>query len=371
MVVYQPLRRSHVPSASRVCAILSAVALLLATMAPAQAREPIWMPELALPAALALMPDTPSLRATGVWYADYALAERVYGISGLHTMTNPRIARYFTAIMALRPGPETGASALVMGRWRQIYGYDLFEISSEIYSPGAGTPTHPIAVDVGRLDLAYIGHVLATSGYTPTAIGRDRFFVQTVVPSQPLPRLAMNAVAMTGGRLITGAWPHDVIAATQRIQHGTGTLGLERTYSALAGALGPVQGAYLAANIPPSPYETSPFAPPAGGHRGPRLHHFEVYASAYQEPQPGRRFMEVALAYARPADALADAPTLRARFSHESLPVYGATWARLADVVSVSVHGGVLLVRLRLRSDAPPTLWQDAVVEGDLSILSP
>jgi hypothetical protein len=34
------------------------------------------------------------------------------------------------------------------------------------------------------------------------------------------------------------------------------------------------------------------------------------------------------------------------------------------------MRGTVLVLRLRLARSTPPTVWQDAVVEGDLSILS-
>jgi hypothetical protein len=80
--------------------------------------------------------------------------------------------------------------------------------------------------------------------------------------------------------------------------------------------------------------------------------------------------MEIALAYHRDADARSDAPTLRARLRQESLPVYGVPWTRLISAVGVAVRGTVLVLRLRLARSTPPIFWQDAVVEGDLSILS-
>jgi hypothetical protein len=55
---------------------------------------------------------------------------------------------------------------------------------------------------------------------------------------------------------------------------------------------------------------------------------------------------------------------------HKSLPVYGVPWTRLTNAVSVTVRGTVLVLRLRLARSTPPTVWQDTVVEGDLSILS-
>jgi hypothetical protein len=91
---------------------------------------------------------------------------------------------------------------------------------------------------------------------------------------------------------------------------------------------------------------------------------------AYLEPRPGRRFMEIALHYRWRPDAHADASTLRARLRHESLPVYGVPWTRLISAVRVAVRGTVPVLRLRLARSTPPTLWQDVVVEGDLSILS-
>src|SRR5690348_10202489 len=116
---------------------------LLIFMAPSEARvrqvraatAPV-APELDLLSALDVMRDTPAIRAAGVWYADYALAERSYGVRNVTTMGDPRIATYFTAIMPLRPGPETGVAQLVGGEWRRRFGYDLLNITSEIYTSG-------------------------------------------------------------------------------------------------------------------------------------------------------------------------------------------------------------------------------------------
>ncbi|HKC74670.1 MAG TPA: hypothetical protein VKF37_10770 [Chloroflexota bacterium] len=346
-------------------AILAVVALVLRIAAPVWAAPLTPGPELTLPAALMLMPDTPVTRSTGVWYADYALAERVYGVGDIAGMTDPRISRFVQALVGLRPGPETGVSALTRGRWRQVYGYDLFQITSEIYTDGAGAPRQAFGVDVGRLDTASIAHVLAAAGYTRSAVADDRVLVRAPALSSGLPHAAMNAVALGAHRLVAGVLPADVIATSLRLQNRSGTLGRDPGYRALAAALGPVQGAYLAANVPPWPFK----APP-GGHQGARLHRFGRYAVAYQEPRPGRRFMEIALHYARGRDARADASTLRARLRHESLLVYGVPWTRLTSAVSVAARGTVLVLRLRLARSTPPPVWQDAVVEGDLSILS-
>ena len=93
-------------------AILAVLALVLPLAAPVRAAPLTPVLELTLPAALMLMPDTPTTRSTGVWYADYALAERVYGVGDIAGMTDPRITRFFQALVGLRPGPETGVSAL-------------------------------------------------------------------------------------------------------------------------------------------------------------------------------------------------------------------------------------------------------------------
>jgi hypothetical protein len=363
----QDLAKELRPARGRYCmvAILAALALVVPLAAPVRAAPLTPRPELRLPAALRLMPDTPATRSTGVWYADYALAERVYGVGDIAGLTDPRIRRFVQALVGLRPGPETGVSALTRGRWRRVYGYDLFQITSEIYTDGAGAPRHPFGVDVGRLDTASIAHVLATAGYTRTAVGDDRVLVRAPALSSGLPHAAMNAVALGAHRLVAGVLPADVILTALRLQSRSGTLGRDPAYRALAAALGPVQGAYLAANAPPWPFK----APP-GGHQGPRLHAFGLYAVAYQELRPGRRFMAIALHYRRGPDARADASTLRARLRHESLPVYGVPWTRLTSAVSVAVRGTVLVLRLRLARSTPPTVWQDAVVEGDLSILS-
>src|SRR5205085_8000570 len=84
-------------------AILAILILLLPKSAPARAAPLVPGPELRLPAALRLMPDTPVTRSTGVWYADYALAERVYGVGGIAGMTDPRITRLCQALVGLRP----------------------------------------------------------------------------------------------------------------------------------------------------------------------------------------------------------------------------------------------------------------------------
>ena len=115
-------------------------------------------PEVTLPAALRLMPDTPTTRSVGVWYADYALAERVYGTSGIVSMTDPRIIRFFQAMVGLRPGPETGVAALTGGRWRQVYGYDLFQIGTEAEQAGLGR--HELLLEL--LEPAGVGEIART-----------------------------------------------------------------------------------------------------------------------------------------------------------------------------------------------------------------
>jgi len=209
-------------------AILAVLALVLPLAAPVRAAPLTPVPELTLPAALMLMPDTPTTRSTGVWYADYALAERVYGVGDIAGMTDPRITRFFQALVGLRPGPETGVSALTRGRWRQVYGYDLFQITSEIYTDGAGAPRQPFGVDVGRLDTSYIAHVLATAGYTRSAVADDRFLVRAPALYSGLPNAAMNAVAVGAHRLVAGVWPADVITTSLRLQSRSGTLGQDR-----------------------------------------------------------------------------------------------------------------------------------------------
>lgn len=346
-------------------ALLVALAGMLAPVMPARAALPQAAPELSLPAALRLMPEMPAIRAAGVWYSNYALAKRVYGVSGIDTMTNPAIGRFFAAIASLKPGPETGITGLTMGRWRQIYGYDMFQLSGEIYSQPPGKPSHTIAIAAGRLDAAYIGDLLVTSGYTRSLLLHNRLYVRSTLPGGP-----MNALALTPGRLVAGNWPQDVITTSLRLQEHVGTLGQDNGYRGLATVLGAVQGAYLAANVPPSPFQASPFPTPPDGHTGPPLHHFGLYAVADQEPRPGRRVMEIALAYSRHADALADVPALRARLGRESISSYSARWRDLTTIAGISVRGKVLLIRLHLRPSTAPTLWLDAVDEEDLSILS-
>jgi hypothetical protein len=323
---------------------------------------PFQVREVTLAQALALMPETPSTRAAGVWYAGYALARHVYGVDRIDSMTDPRIDSFFRALLPLRPGPETGVSALVQGRWRQIYGYDLLQIDGEIYSANAGHGY--LGVDVGRLDTAYIGHVLATSGYSGTTLLHDRLMVRSATLFVSMPSAALNAVALGPDRVVAGVSPADVAATSRQIQQGSGTLARDSGYRALAAALGPVQGAFLAANVPP------PFPQPAHGHRGASLHPFGLYALGYQELRPGHAVLEIALDYSRAADARDDVSTLRARLQRESLATYGASWRSLVSIASVSARRSVLIARLPLRSSTPPTFWIDAILAHDLSILS-
>ena len=343
------------------CLLLTALALHPVT-AHGAAVAAIQGREVTLAGALALMPDTPAVRAAGVWYADYALARRVYGVQRIDSMADPRIDRFFTALQPLRPGPETGVSSLAQGRWRQIYGYDLLQLDTEIYSLNAAHGY--VGVDVGRIDTAYIGHVLAAASYTGTMVVHDRLLVRTPAPLISMPNAALNAVALGAGRVIAGVSPSDVATASLRLQMGYGTLDRDSRYRALAAALGPVQGAYIAANVPP------PLPEPSGGHRGPALHPFGLYALGYQELQAGQPVVEIALKYARSADAAADVATLKARLRHEELSSYEASWSSLATAISVSVQRTIVLVRLRLRPTTSPTLWSDAIIANDLSILS-
>ena len=345
--------------------------------APARAAAPAPAPmELTLAQALALMPDTPAMRAAGVWYNDYALAERAYGLTATMVITDARILQsYFQATQPLRPGMETGVAELVSGHWRQVYGYDLFQLTADIYSNSGGNcpvgSNYPLAMAAGNLDAASIGHVLATGGYSHAATDQAGFFHRTSLLLTGSRNAIMNALLLEPRRLIAGARPCDVAHAAQLLEQGSATLGRDPGYAALAAALGPVQGAYLAANVAPPPFALAPFPPPSGGHRGPALHPFGLYALAYQELHQGERYVELALGYARRADALADIPTLDARLQREALSIYDAPWRSLmAGPPSLIARGNVLVVRLRLRPTTPATLWQDVVAEHALSLLS-
>ena len=311
------------------------------------------------------MPDTPDVRSAGVWYANYSLAERVYNVAGVDSITDTRISRYFEAIVGLRPGPETGVSSLAGGWWRQTFGYDLMQISGEIYTRGTGSPNRSLGIVVGNLDPLTITQALTTTGYTETVVGAETVFTPAV-PSTDMPRAAMNAVVPGHDRLVAGADLDDVITATLRMKDGSRTLGRDQGFRALASNLGTVDAAFLAADVPPPPFQ-----PPPHGHLGHRLHSFYLYGLAYQEPRPGQRYFEIALSYRSQSDARADVSTLRTRLQRESLAAFGDSWSHLTSIAGVSAHGTVLLARLKLREDVPPTLWLDAMAEGDLTVLSP
>jgi len=337
-------------------------------------------PALTLANALALMPDTPAVRAGGVWYNNYALAERTYGINATTTITNgaPDIQNYYRAILPLRPGAETGVAALASGQWRLAYGYDLFQLAGDIHTssggacPHGGGPNYALAVAIaaGALDTAAMTRALAASAYTHAATDRAGFFHRTSLFLTGSHGAVMNALLIGPRRIIAGARPCDVAHAGQLVDQGAATLGQDGAYVALATALGPVQAAYLAGNIRPPAFALPPFPPPPGGHAGPPLHPFGFYAVAYQETTPGDRYVELGLGYGRRADALADVETLRGRLQQESLSIYGAPWSRLTSIASLTVSGNVLLARLRLQPSTPPTLWQDIVAEHALSLLS-
>ncbi len=339
---------------------------------------------LSLPDALELMPDTPVVRAAGVWYNNYALAARAYGLTSTLAITSPRIQDYFHAILPLRPGAETGVADLATGRWRLAYGYDLFQIAGDIYSrsgdsyicKGNVAGNYPLAVAIGRLDATAIDQALVAGNYliTHTVGGGAPLFVRRPVLLNVNARGAvMNALLPSQGRLVAGVRPCGVAKAAQAIDADAASLGRDGGYGALATAIeasGSVQAAYVAANVAPPPFALAPFPPPQEGHRGPSLHPFGLYAVAYQEPRPNERYVVLGLGYARHSDAQADGPTLRARLRRETLSIYGAPWGQLVSVATSTVRGNVLTLRLRLRPTTSPTLWQDVVAEHALSLLS-
>jgi len=366
---------------------LDASVLTLASSARARASErarALPAPELTLPGALALMPDAPAVRATGVWYNDYTLARSVYGLTTTMDISAPGIAiqKYFQAMLPLRPGVETGVAALTSGQWRQRYGYDLFQLGGDIYSrsgdsyvcPPKGGGDYPLAVAVGNVDTGLIRRDLVAANYivTNTVAGRGALFIRPSLLNLDAHDAVMNALAPGPRRLIAGGRPCGVARVAQALDQGAATLGADGNFVALARALGRVQAAYVAANVAPPPFALPPFPTPAGGHAGPALHPFGLYAVAYQETRPGERYVVLGLDYARRGDALADIATLSARLRRESLAIYGAPWRNLVDLTkaSLSVNGNVVVARLRLRPTTPPTLWQDVVIEHGLSLLS-
>ncbi len=366
---------------------LAAAVLTLVSVMPARASERTGAapPELTLPEALALMPDAPSVRAAGVWYNDYTLARSTYALTKTMTISASSASdmrQYFQAMLPLRPGVETGVAALVTGQWRQRYGYDMFQLGGDIYSrsgdsyfcPPKGGGDYPLAVAVGDFDTALIRRDLVADNYivTNTVGSRGALFIRPSLLNLDAHDSLMNALAPGPRRLITGGRPCGVARVAQALDQGAATLGADDNFVALAEALGRVQAAYMAANVAPPPFALPPFPTPTGGHAGPPLHPFGLYAVAYQETRPGERYIVLGLDYARQDDALTDVATLSARLRRESLAIYGAPWRNLVDVTraSLTVDGAVLVVRLRLRPTTPPTLWQDVVIEHGLSLLS-
>ena len=367
---------------------LAVAVLTLISVMPARASAPVGAAppaELTLPEALALMPDTPAVRTAGVWYNDYALAQSTYGLTSTMTISassTSEIRAYFQAMLPLRPGAETGVAALATGQWRQRYGYDLFQLGGDIYSrsgdsyfcPPKGGGNYPLAVATGAIDTALIRRDLAADTYivANTVAGSGTLFIRPSLLNLDAHDAVMNALLPGPRRLIAGVRPCGVARVAQALDQKAATLGTNGAFVTLAAALGRVQAAYMAANVAPPPFALPPFPKPSGGHAGPPLHPFGLYAVAYQETRPSERYVVLGLDYTRRADALSDSATLSARLRRESLAIYGAPWRNLVDLTSASltVDGAVLVARLRLRPTTPPTLWQDVVIEHGLSLLS-
>ena len=325
--------------------------------------------ELSLAQALSVMPDNATTRAAGVWYTNYARAERTYRLTAPLTVTSPQIQSYFTAIRPLRVGPETGINSLFTGLWKLRYGYDLFNISSEIYTDGLSRQAYGLAV--GSMSPISISAHLIANGYLAAFLPRASRLSRIAQFPLWASDSTVNNVVVAPSSLYFGGKLIDVMSMAEETLGVSPTLGYNPLYQDIELALGPITSGFIAANVP-LPISNAPrFIEPAHPHAGPPLHAFSLYSVAYREPYPGDRIMKLALVYPSVSLATADAATLTDRFRIEKLPVTGRSWTSIAAPIEVGIVNNVVTVFLYLKSTVPLTFWQDVVTNGALTILSP
>ena len=320
-------------------------------------------------------------------FANLAAVKRLYGYDAIRAFGDLQAqnvsAKDYTEVTGGCYLTDFTGLQYSQGQYRAAFGFDIFQVDREI---SAGQPPDVFSRMEGTFDAAAIAAMLQAGGYTRANWNGTPFFTVRGDGepdlADPRGRLAlgrMNRVAVDGER-ITAAPSTEVIAATLDAEaKRTAALDATSTLRALATVLSAVTSM---ATIPPGASDVvasvlRPGQLAATTQGWSPLHAAELSAMGYTDAGNNWRTMHVALVYANPSDAAADAPELVKRLmgyrflrtQQTLLPTYAtAVTSRTATVGSK----GVLVADIALTPGTGRSrLWIDMLMNRDTLFLVP
>lgn len=270
------------------------------------------------------------------------------------------------------------------GPYRDAFGFDLFQVEREI---SAGQPPDAFSRMEGVFDADAVNAKLRSGGYTAAdyngaAYSTIRGDSEIGTLTDPRARLAlarMNRIAVNGERIIAAPRTTLLAGALDAEARRGVTLDQSQTLRALAAVLGDVTSM---ATLPPGTVDA------VGAVRQPEqlaadtrgwgmLRVPELAAMGYTDRGNFQRTMHVALVYANPADAAADAPELVKRLTgyrslrrrQPLLPIFATA---VTSRTATAFTKGVLIADVALLPE--PTqgrLWLDLLFSRDTLFLMP
>jgi hypothetical protein len=358
-----------------------------------------WLPgaevETELLRLLAYVPDKRHYREGGVWFGDmgqlmanHALPP-VRDVDDYEDLSEKDRDLWMQASRNVWTSDRfSGVQYTLSGRWRDLFGYDWFQVDREI---SAGQPPEWFAVMEGGFDTDDIEDALADLDYDDdeyegTTYYRSRDDYETDLESEGS-RVALsnlNRIVVGESRLVA-APATEILEDVLDAQAGRrDSLAENPTYAALARAMGPVVGAALldeeefeglslSLRQQLSPEMQARLEELMADQYSEPLHRYELVGLGYLDDSDDA-FIVIALVYDDAQDAEDDSPLLADRLEEApSFSMPGLNLSDYWDVEEPEIHpfkgGAVLTTKLELDSDAPPGLWLRMIYTRDMPFL--
>jgi hypothetical protein len=255
-------------------------------------------------------------------FANVRAAKLLYGfenVRGINDVAN-NLREFGYATNGCFLSEFTGLGHTADGKWRDAFGYDSFQIDREI---SAGMPPSYCSRMEGSFDADVIATKLGDGGYTTAMHGDAPYFTfwgdyqfRLNDPRSSLALGKLNRVAVSADRITAVGATATMEALLDAEAQQTRTLADSPTFRALAVALGDVtsMAAYPGANTGGTGSLKGDDLANLTKDWG-TLHTPELTAMGYTDAGNYQRTMHVALVYANPDDAVADAPELVSRLT--------------------------------------------------------
>ncbi len=278
---------------------------------------------------LAFVPDN-SVAGKSLSFANISVPRQLYGFGTIHSFADfdaqgLKLIDFSNAIGGCYLSDFIGF-ANAQGRYRDAFGYDIFQIDREI---SGGLPPGYFSRMEGAFDVGAVTAKLQAAGYQNASAGgtdyfmiRDDYQIDIKSPNGSIALARMNRVAVSKERIVAAPATPLITAALNAEAKKTPTLDQNPAYRALALALG---GVTSMTTLPADSGALDPAAIVRGGSTDPQqiaaalreytngwgtLAPAELTAMGYTDQGNNQRTMHVALVYPNPADAATNAPEL-------------------------------------------------------------